>query len=478
MLKRQKGVSFGLVFVGLVFFFEPCIGLFDLLPDVIGALLLYVGLKKAADAGSYFDDARKLSFYMLLLYALKAVLAFSLLRYPDNALPYTFMAGVLEVWVLIRFFGRLYDGFEYAAMRSGDGKSALAVKNVRTVSYLLACVRPLMAFLPEILEFVQQTDDLDLSAGASYRMPIIRLKPYAILLCALVSLMVGILFLVYTRAFFRKVKKDEALRAYLTENYQSTHRHDRARYAGRAVGASSLWLCAAAVFTADFTVDGYDVLIDLVAVLCLALAFYALHAFDGRTTPRVKVGLYGVGCLLSFGAQLAVRPTVFALLNGDYGKKELFGAEWLAGGSAPMQTLIGGILYLLCVAPAFWAWKKRAEDFCRAEGLGDVSAKVTGTAVLSSAVVLCKGIGFVLDIERAHLATVPEVTSYISARTHMNLTRQNEVLAANPAAAQFERLDGLAPLVTVLTLALVLFTVFSLLSLRAYVSRRTDPNAE
>ncbi len=478
MSERQKSVSFGLVFVGLVLFFDPCLKLFDLLPDVLGALLLYVGLKKAADAGSYFDDARKLSFYMIFLYALKAVLAFSLLRYPDNALPYTFMAGVLEIWVLIRFFGRLYDGFEYAAMRSGDGKSALDVKNVRTVSYLLAFVRPIMAFLPEILEFFQQSDDLDLSANASYRMPIIRLKPYAVALCSLIALIVGVVYLVYTRSFFRKVKKDTTLRAYLTENYQNAHRHDRPRYAGRALGAACLWFCAAVVFTADFTVDGHDVLIDLAAVLCMVLAFCSLCLFDGKRPPCAALTLFGVGYIASFVVQLAVRPTVFALLNGDYGKKELFGAERLASDGVWIQCLVGAVLYLILLAPTLWAWIRRTAGFCRAEGLGDVSAKVLGTSLLSFAVALCKSVGFVLDIKRAHLATLPNVASYISTRTHMNLTRQNEALAADTTVALFERLDSLAPLVTVLTLVFALFAVFSLLSLRAYVSRRTDPNAE
>ena len=151
MSKQKNSVRFGMVFAGLVFFFNPNVALFDLLPDVVGALLLYWGLKNASEAGAYFDDARSISFVMIWLYAVKSVFAVSLLRYPANALPYTFLSGVLETIILLRFFARLYDGFEYAAMRSGNGETAAYVKNVRALSYIFAVCRSVFAFLPEIL---------------------------------------------------------------------------------------------------------------------------------------------------------------------------------------------------------------------------------------------------------------------------------------------------------------------------------------
>ena len=40
MSKQKNSVRFGMVFAGLVFFFNPNVALFDLLPDVIGALLI------------------------------------------------------------------------------------------------------------------------------------------------------------------------------------------------------------------------------------------------------------------------------------------------------------------------------------------------------------------------------------------------------------------------------------------------------
>ena len=315
MSKQKNSVRFGMVFAGLVFFFNPNVALFDLLPDVIGALLIYFGLKNASEAGAYFDDARSVSFAMIWLYAAKSVFAVSLLRYPANALPYTFLSGVLEIIVLLRFFARLYDGFEYAAMRSGNGETAVYVKNVRALSYIFAVCRSVFAFLPEILELLQQNDDLDLSANATYRMPIIRLKPYVLLFCMTVTLLLGILYLIRTRAFFARVKKDTALTEYLTNLYRDAHQNDRARYASGAFGTSLVLLAAAVVFAADFTLDGFDYLPDILGVFCVFAAFFVLARFDGKKTPVLPLLLYAAAGVCGTVIGFVFRPKAFTVLS-------------------------------------------------------------------------------------------------------------------------------------------------------------------
>ena len=90
MSKQKNSVRFGMVFAGLVFFFNPNVALFDLLPDVIGALLIYFGLKNASEAGAYFDDARSVSFAMIWLYAAKSVFAVSPTTCPLKIFPTVF----------------------------------------------------------------------------------------------------------------------------------------------------------------------------------------------------------------------------------------------------------------------------------------------------------------------------------------------------------------------------------------------------
>lgn len=185
------------------------------------------------------------------------------------------------------------------------------------MSYIFVICRSFFAFAPEILELLQQNDDLDLSTGAAYRMPIIRLKPYVLLFCVTLSLIVGILYLIYTRSFFARVKKDSALAGYLTTLYRDAHKNDRPLYASRAFGSSLILLAAACVFAADFTLDGFDVLIDLFGVLCVFFAFWTLSRFDGKKTPVLPCALYA---FLGFGSTAVnafLRPTAFKILTAS-----------------------------------------------------------------------------------------------------------------------------------------------------------------
>ncbi len=465
MSARQKTVSFGMVFAGLVFFFNPNIALFDLLPDVLGALLIYAGLKKAAVGGAYFDDARKVSFYMIWLYVLKTSLSLSLLHYPDNALPFTFLAGVLESLVLISFFSKLYDGFEYASMRSGDGKTATFVKDVRAMSYIFVLGRSFLAFAPEILEFMKQSEELDLSANAAYRMPIIRLKPYVLLFCVTITLVLGILYLVRIRSFFARVKKDTAMIGYLDELYHAAQKNDRPFFAGRAFGTSLIWLCAAVVFAVDFKIDSIDILPDIVGTACVFAAFLTLKGFDGKKMPRSACVCYGLICLWTTLSDAFV-----------FSGERMTG--FLASSYAVPTAILTEALYVACTVWMLAVWMKRTTSYVKAEHLGEYDSKILSVSILFSLAALTKAFYEGIAVESAHLATIPEVEKYQSARAHMNVAQLEKAILENADVARFAHLDDMLPFWNLASLVLALFAVFAVLSLRSYAARRTDPNAE
>ena len=51
-------MSFGLVMIGLCFFFNPLLALIDFLPDFIGCLLVYFGLIRVSRINSVMQEAR------------------------------------------------------------------------------------------------------------------------------------------------------------------------------------------------------------------------------------------------------------------------------------------------------------------------------------------------------------------------------------------------------------------------------------
>ena len=48
--------NLSLIFAGLLFFFNPCVNMLDLLPDFIGAILIITGLSKMYMYNANFED--------------------------------------------------------------------------------------------------------------------------------------------------------------------------------------------------------------------------------------------------------------------------------------------------------------------------------------------------------------------------------------------------------------------------------------
>ena len=58
--RRDGALGLGCIVAGAVFLFDPFVGVFDLLPDIIGYLLILRGLRRLALLEGHFDEAIRL----------------------------------------------------------------------------------------------------------------------------------------------------------------------------------------------------------------------------------------------------------------------------------------------------------------------------------------------------------------------------------------------------------------------------------
>ena len=70
-LKENKSMGFGMVLAGFILLFNPMIHVIDLIPDVIGFLLIAVGLTKTSFFVSRIDDARRLFWKLVIIEGIK-----------------------------------------------------------------------------------------------------------------------------------------------------------------------------------------------------------------------------------------------------------------------------------------------------------------------------------------------------------------------------------------------------------------------
>ena len=473
MSSRNNKVSFGLVLTGLIFFFNPCVQLFDVFPDLIGALFIYVGLKKASETDGYFDDARKISLWIKGIYAVKTVFSFTLLEYSQNSLPYTFISGVLEIIFVCAFFHKLYAGFEYTTMRCASGKTPNRTDNVYAVSMIFTVVKCAITFMPEIFEFIKQGEDMDLSANASYAMSVASLKPYAIALSVLIQLILGIIFIYHTVIFFTNIKKDYIYIGYLTEIYENEMATNRKKHITKKVSASCIFFALSAVFAFQLRIEGVDVLPDMLSAICIALSFVCIKDVkENLNVPKVLC----VATILAGTAYTVlsayVGPEMFELLSAERTMFDVHSNGFFKTNTGVAIYTVLSVLYTVLLIVCITSWINRHQKLYEIEKLGMHDRKLLTIEIVLSLSLIIKSVTDTVEAIISNLAYRADVAKFISDRPRMTQEKYMQALEENSVISLFDKLDGFSLALAFAVAVLVVIAVFSVLALKTQTTQK------
>ena len=267
-LGKYLGIS--LFAAGAVFLFDPFVSVLDLLPDALGYLLMLLGLYRLADLDERIMDAFKGLRYLALIGVARCFslfLAFGLVsptEQPVFVLLILFTLGVLDCIVFIPMWKNFCSGILYLGSRNnatamfdrrGPGGRARiynVVERYTAVTTVFFIMRELLAILPEVTVLSHEKGGVE--AGDATRfydfVGLYRMIGMA------VSLILGILWLILTVCFIRKLKSDTPFFEVLTEKYRSEVLTRGDLFARRSVKRALVCLLVAAVFTIDLYLDG------------------------------------------------------------------------------------------------------------------------------------------------------------------------------------------------------------------------------
>lgn len=466
--KNNTKISFALVLVGLMFFFNPCVNLFDVLPDIIGALLVYAGLKKAEIADGYFEDARKLSFYMIWLYAIKLAFSFTVLSNSDNALPYTFISSTLEIIILLSFFHKLFSGFEYTLMRCENGRADVPVNEAYAYSIIFVIAKCVITFLPELFELAIQGEDTDLSVNAGYYMTTANVKNYAILLGLFIQLILGIIFIVMMCRFFAKVRGHKAYIAYLAEKYDEEIVAYRPKYINRYLSTACTLAIVSVVFTADVFIDGVDFLPDVFAAIAFILCMRSLCNVGSYVKfPTVPTVLLCVTSVASTVVNTYITPERFELLSHERSMLETHSQRLFSSSVGVVVTSGVGVLFTLSVIYAVMTFISENKAIFSRELMGNHDRKLLTVGVTVSLTALLKTANCISQAVCATYASNKAVSEFISGRPMMTAQKMNQAIASSDLVSGFTTSESVSAFFSWAMLIVAVFAVFGIFSLKA-----------
>lgn len=278
-------MGFRLVLAGLIFFFNPCVNLFDIFPDFIGCILISAGLYKLSDVEGRFFAARQISNRLIAIYLSKIffwIYAFG--SWKDGFLPLTFAYSVIEILMMIGLCSTLYGGIEYTANLHGGDKHLAKINTVSKYTVIFMIVKNVLAFLPEAFELTRPSQN-DLSYHIDPVVTLADYKQYAVLFFTVITLILGIYYIIVNFNFFTGLAKDKAFCANLSQIFDNNVTSNKTLVTSRRFRRFFALATIAAFLTFDFSPDSVNILPDIFSYALLYAAFLCLGG--KKATPNL-----------------------------------------------------------------------------------------------------------------------------------------------------------------------------------------------
>lgn len=307
-LRRFNSCLFTL---GLVFLFNPVIGLVDILPDFIGALCIAAAVTEVAMLDERLENARRLMYYLAAVSGVRTVLMLFTFDMNDNdVLSAVTILAVCELFVLIYFAVSFFGGISYIAQRSESEGVLGAVDRIRRLWIVFFCLHsaatvvPELAALPQLLLLYDPESIPWLTEG---RLQLY--KNYLILILGTAAFALGVWWLKQTYAFIKDVRGDKDFTASLEKRYGQFLAANPLQGLFLDVRFAAICFVLGCALQVGIRVDGMDVLPAWVGTLLLLLAVWRLNKKSNVTALVylcVAAAIQGVAVHLLGGIPSAV----------------------------------------------------------------------------------------------------------------------------------------------------------------------------
>lgn len=321
----------GLIIAGIAFLFIPALGVYDLMPDVIGYALIMLGLSKLAALNGDLSSSRRNFRYLLFITAVKTVLFFPLMSLRDEmtVMLYVFAFAIAETVFLIPAFSELCEGSYYLSSRSGCEIPDREYEDLRIMSRVFIIARAVLVAVPELTVLTNNAYKESVTAEEMERPTLYDSKNIITLGCAAVSLLIGAVFFVLAIRYFGRLAKDRGSVAAIRKRYEDEVMSNRLGRVYSGAKLSSSLFVAACVFLMPVYFYGVDVLPELAAAVLMLFALRGLKGYTDKTAAPAAI-FAAVYAAASLAVELFVSSKYF---NGSYSVSDKTAAAYTVAAS-------------------------------------------------------------------------------------------------------------------------------------------------
>ena len=293
--------------LSLIFLFNPIVSVIDILPDFIG----YLFLLKFFHTMSYTNDnVNDLCKSIKILSLITGIKVLTLLLMPTLAaldqsmyLVFSFAFSILECVFVIPLINKLFDAFSYIALYESNTKCA---NNARIKNFTIATfvARLVLAALPDFT-FLSISNGVDTQTGINF----LQFRPVLFVLSTIISLIVGIVWLVFVIKYVNSLFTKETLKL-LKEDYSQRSIGRGLLFLSRDSMSYLTVLCVASALVVDFNLNLVNILLDSVFSIIVTIVLVLMSVKDYY---KEKLMLVVIGILSIFHLAVDITLTVKAI---------------------------------------------------------------------------------------------------------------------------------------------------------------------
>ncbi len=277
--------------VASVFWFNPLVSNIDILPDIVGYLLVIKAFSKSSYVYDYALDLCSSAKKMCIISGVK-IFTITMISSLDitMSLLFTFTFGVIEAIFGIPFFIKLFEALMYIVPVE-NGLAHERESRIRRFTIIAFVSRLALAILPD-LTALSLDGAFTLDAEISY----IRFRPLFIVFSVVISLVIGVVWLVKIIKFFNLSVTKEVIEK-CSADFANRTGDNRALLSAKNSIRAVILTAVGSLFIFDFT-WGYtsvDILQDFV------FTFIAIAALAFLTIKKAyRLDKYFIGLMCAF----------------------------------------------------------------------------------------------------------------------------------------------------------------------------------
>ena len=418
--------------IGLAFLVIPSVSLYDVMPDFIGWILLWVAVSELSYFSTDIDTAGRMTTWLSLVSGVTCVAGILMIGSigsqeiidTNNFMTAVTVSVICEIICAVLYGGALFNGLENLSSLNGGEKALKAIANARFLCRSFLVVRAVLRLVPELFTLAQMNayNDID---NIRFWEGVYALRLPATLLCMLVSFAFGIYFYTGMLRMFKAIRSDDSLISSLTERVERESERNEARNRSIRVSTACALMTAAVVLFFNVILDYKYLNPQFVSVILVLAAAYVLKEGNFGGVKKLAVPAF----------VLSAVSYVFRLtISGNYFRYVSLYAAYVA---FPLTTRIFMAVTGVATAVVMFCFIKAMYDgFCDTVEVmtaRKAEASFVTVRVVSSLSLLVNAALFVCPPSREALAGVDVLLSVLWIILHVRLTYKfkDEVIVSN-----------------------------------------------